>query len=230
MFNMRDWPGARWSAPEGGLPARQLITKGTVKHRLEETNVKHRMATNVKHCLATNVKHSKQLIQDLKSITHTRERNWWLPRPGMSCSMQGPSGVGKRSQGRGTESWKFTHIHWKLSTFKTSWLLPNFQRRAGSANVRVCESQRFWCCHLHWRARRRGLRPCAWLLFQVQYAVPEGGVPFIVLQFSRQKKARVCLIINRQYHSDYSVNNDVDDGDKYEDVPNYHHHHLCSQQ
>ena len=96
----------------------------------------------------------------------------------MSCSMQGPSGVGKRSQGRGTESWKFTQIHWKLSTFKTSWLLSNFQRRAGSANVRVCESQRFWrCCHLHWRARRRGLRPCAWLLFQVQYVVPEGGVP-----------------------------------------------------
>ena len=52
----------------------------------------------------------------------------------------------------------------------------------------------------------------------------------IVVQFSGQKKARVCLIINRQYHSDHSVNNDDDVGDKYEDVPNYHHHHLCSQQ
>ena len=187
ICKVRDWPGARWSAPEGGLPARQLITKGTVKHRLEETNVKHCLvATNVKHRLATNVKYSKQLVQDLRLKnrileiynTNTRERSWWLPRPGMSCSMQGPSGVGKRSQGQGTESWKFGHIHWKLSTFKTSWLLSNFQRRAGPANVRVCESQRFWrCCHLHWRARRRGLRPCAWLLFQVQYVVPEGGVP-----------------------------------------------------
>ena len=50
-----------------------------------------------------------------------------------------------------------------------------------------------------------------------------------MVQFSGQKKARVCLIINRQYHSDYSVNNDVDDGDKYEDVPNHYHHHLCSR-
>ena len=54
----------------------------------------------------------------------------------------------------------------------------------------------------------------------------------IVIQLgtSGQKKARVCLIINRQYHSDHSLNNDDDDGDKYEDVPNHYHHHLCSQQ
>ena len=52
-----------------------------------------------------------------------------------------------------------------------------------------------------------------------------------MVQFSGQKKARVCLIINRQYHSDHSVNNDDgDNGDKNEDVPNYHHIHLCSQQ
>ena len=49
-----------------------------------------------------------------------------------------------------------------------------------------------------------------------------------MVQFSGQKKARVCLIINRQYHSDHSVNNDDDDGDKNEDVPNYHHDHVIT--
>ena len=53
-----------------------------------------------------------------------------------------------------------------------------------------------------------------------------------MVQFSGQKKTRVCLTINSHIHihSDHSVNNDDDVGDKYEDVPNYHHHHLCSQQ